>query len=70
MRHLIRFLWLRYWLGCSNITYGRCGWGGPYCEDHRRRWYVTWFGLDRVVLLADEGMCHSCYWSDYVIHYK
>lgn len=70
MLRLIAFLWLRYVKRSRNIGYGRCRWGGPTCEDHRRRIVVTWFGLDRCPVLIDESMCRRCYWDEYVPKHK
>jgi hypothetical protein len=61
MIELLKLLYERFILRARNIGYGRCRWGGPHCRDHRRRWCVVWFGLDRVRLLKDEGMCWPCY---------
>lgn len=69
MSELILFLWERYVRRCMNMGYQRCRWGGPTCRDHRRKFYVTWFGLDRVRILLDEGMCWPCY-EEYLQDYK
>lgn len=59
MKEFLLFLWERYALRCRNVGYGRCRWNCPQ--------WPTW---PKQRILLDEGMCRSCYWDDYVIHYK
>lgn len=55
MKEFVAFLWMRFVLRCRNVGYRKCRWN-PACGPKR--------------ILIDEGMCHDCYFNDYVLNYK